>query len=86
MGYAETRFFLPICHLSFQPYVDWPRQAKFEERSVAGVMGLEPTTFRVTGGRSNQLSYTPQLLVVYIKMGLRDRVKVAPRVGLEPTT
>ena len=30
---------------------------------MAGVTGLEPATSSVTGQRSNQLSYTPELLV-----------------------
>ena len=29
---------------------------------MAGVTGLEPATYRVTGDRSNQLSYTPYLV------------------------
>ena len=27
---------------------------------MAGLKGLGPSTFRVTGGRSNQLSYSPK--------------------------
>ena len=30
---------------------------------MAGVTGLEPATYRVTGDRSNQLSYTPPQMV-----------------------
>ena len=29
---------------------------------LAGVTGLEPATYRVTGDRSNQLSYTPTMV------------------------
>jgi hypothetical protein len=31
---------------------------------VAGVKGLEPSTYRVTGDRSNQLSYTPTFIIL----------------------
>ena len=44
---------------------------------VAGVTGLEPATSCVTGRRSNQLSYTPTLLVFYLMVGGK---------GLEPMT
>ena len=37
---------------------------------VAGVKGLEPSTYRVTGDRSNQLSYTPTLVVLVGSKGL----------------
>ncbi len=42
---------------------------------MAGVKGLEPSTYRVTGDRSNQLSYTP-LFLLYL-VGSK---------GLEPLT
>jgi hypothetical protein len=38
---------------------------------MADWMGLEPTTSRVTGGRSNQLNY---------------QSKMEPTIGLEPMT
>lgn len=31
---------------------------------MAGVKGLEPSTYRVTGDRSNQLSYTPTFVIL----------------------
>ena len=33
---------------------------------VAGVKGLEPSTYRVTGDRSNQLSYTPTYFIFLV--------------------
>ena len=43
-------------------------------QKMAGVTGLEPATYRVTGDRSNQLRYTP---FFYILVGGK---------GLEPLT
>ena len=37
---------------------------------VAGVKGLEPSTYRVTGDRSNQLSYTPTFFILVGSIGL----------------
>ena len=42
---------------------------------MAGLTRLELATFRVTGGRSNQLSYSPEYFG-----------RMAPRAGLEPAT
>ena len=39
-------------------------------KKVAGVKGLEPSTYRVTGDRSNQLSYTPTLNILVGGKGL----------------
>ena len=44
-------------------------------QKLAGVTGLEPATYRVTGDRSNQLSYTP--LFEFFLVGGK---------GLEPLT
>ncbi len=43
--------FLEICHLPHSLY----------RETVAGTTGLEPATSAVTGQRSNQLSYVPNL-------------------------
>jgi hypothetical protein len=37
---------------------------------MAGVKGLEPSTYRVTGDRSNQLSYTPIFIILVGSKGL----------------
>ena len=44
------------------PFAGWKPAVLTDRRRdlvVAGVKGLEPSTYRVTGDRSNQLSYTP---------------------------
>jgi hypothetical protein len=45
---------------------------------MATLMGLEPTTFAVTGRRSNQLSYSAK--------DRHRRLGVVGTVGIEPTT
>lgn len=47
---------------------------------MAGLTRLELATFRVTGGRSNQLSYSP----IFVSMIIL--IKMAPRTGFEPAT
>ena len=37
------------------------------EKKMAGVMGLEPTAFAVTGRRCDQLNYTPALFGVFFE-------------------
>jgi hypothetical protein len=46
---------------------------------MAGLTRLELATFRVTGGRSNQLSYSPHILEEFQQF-------LAPRAGFEPAT
>jgi hypothetical protein len=46
--------------------------------TLATLMGLEPTTFAVTGRRSNQLSYSAR--------NDRQLLEMVGTVGIEPTT
>ena len=47
--------------ISLRPPFNWIQKKRRKRRflQMAGVTGLEPATFCVTGRRSNQLSYTP---------------------------
>ena len=47
------------CDPKFRKLVFYPTELRAHK--VAGVKGLEPSTYRVTGDRSNQLSYTPTM-------------------------
>ena len=58
---------------------------------MATLMGLEPTTFAVTGRRSNQLSYSAKDRHRYLALLVAATcVETAPKmvgtVGIEPTT
>lgn len=47
---------------------------------MVGLGGLEPPTFRLSAGCSNQMSYRPLALTA----GLEPATKEAPKEGLEP--
>ena len=51
-------------------FVGYFKQIIIFIKMMAGVKGLEPSTYRVTGDRSNQLSYTPTLNVLVGSKGL----------------
>ncbi|KKS68331.1 MAG: hypothetical protein UV38_C0002G0200 [candidate division TM6 bacterium GW2011_GWE2_42_60] len=51
---------------------------------MAGLTRLELATFRVTGGRSNQLSYSPLQMACHTDAPMEQ--SMAPRAGIEPAT